>query len=433
MNTLKFIDLFAGIGGMRLGLESAAEQFGIQTQCVLSSEIKKAAIKTYEHNFAGHKVDGDIHDIAAGSIPDFDVLLGGFPCQPFSYAGKGLGFADTRGSLFFEIHRILEAKKPKAFILENVEGLVLHDRVSKGDKIGRTLSVIITQLEALGYKVSWQVLNAAKFGSPQSRKRVYILGRLDGEPGEVKSDATPRTLGDVLIKHPKDATFLEDALARKLLEHFSTHELTGKQIKDSRGGTGNIHSWDIELRGPVTEKQRHILELLLLNRRRKSWAASKEIPWRDGMPMAVDEILSFCLPWSGPGNAPNRSELKKKLDDLVAKSYLALKPTKAFGRETQGYDLVSGKLSFQISHILDPKKQTPTLVATDAERFAVIQDGRLRRLTAREGLRLFDFPDTFDFPDDIKKSEIFDLLGNSVNVKLVRAAALTLLGGWRAS
>ena len=142
--TLKFIDLFAGLGGIRLGFEQACHERGIQTECVLTSEIKPYAIETLQHNHPrafGTGIEnfvGDIFQVETDKIPDFDFLFGGFPCQPFSAGGKRNGFADTRGTLFFEIERILRDKSPEGFILENVEGLVKHDSEHKHDEIGRT-------------------------------------------------------------------------------------------------------------------------------------------------------------------------------------------------------------------------------------------------------------------------------------------------------
>ena len=163
---VKFIDLFSGMGGFRLGLEQAADSLGIQTQCLFSSEIKPHALSVYQENFGKENIYGDITQIPADDIPDFDILLAGFPCQAFSNAGKRLGFADTRGTLFFEVERILKAKQPKAFILENVEGLVTHDRTGR-EPIGRTLTVMLQKLNELGYQVSWRVFDASEiwFGS----------------------------------------------------------------------------------------------------------------------------------------------------------------------------------------------------------------------------------------------------------------------------
>lgn len=128
---VRFIDLFAGIGGIRLGFEQAMKKEGFETACVMTSEIKPHALEVLEHNFKHDFLAGDIFDIHSHFIPDFDFLLGGFPCQPFSSGGKRQGFLDTRGTLFFEIERILRAKKPYGFILENVEGMVKHDLANK--------------------------------------------------------------------------------------------------------------------------------------------------------------------------------------------------------------------------------------------------------------------------------------------------------------
>lgn len=181
MQEVRFIDLFAGIGGLRLGFEQAFKTQGLKPVCVMTSEIKPHALKVLQHNFSHDYWVGDITKVKNSEIPDFDFLLGGFPCQPFSAGGKRHGFIDTRGTLFFEIERIIAEKKPYGFILENVEGLVKHDLEHKSDPIGKTLRVILQKLESLGYQVSWNVLNAANFALPQARKRVFIVGTLDQE------------------------------------------------------------------------------------------------------------------------------------------------------------------------------------------------------------------------------------------------------------
>ena len=165
-NHFKFIDLFAGIGGIRLGFESVCGE------CVFSSEFDEAACKTYSANF-GEYPSGDITKIPASDIPEFDILLGGFPCQAFSIIGKKEGFEnETCGTLFFEIERILKEKQPKAFMLENVRNLTAHDK-------GNTFRVIRNHLEALGYNVYAKVLNALDYGVPQKRERIIIVGFKD--------------------------------------------------------------------------------------------------------------------------------------------------------------------------------------------------------------------------------------------------------------
>lgn len=166
-NKIKFIDLFAGIGGFRLGFESAG------CECVFSSEIDDHACEMYELNF-GDNPKRDITKLNPSTVPDFDILCAGFPCQAFSICGKQKGFYDeTRGTLFFDICRVLEVKKPKAFVLENVSNLEKHDS-------GKTLTVMLSALSELGYTVVYKVLNARNFGVPQNRERVVIVGSKDG-------------------------------------------------------------------------------------------------------------------------------------------------------------------------------------------------------------------------------------------------------------
>ena len=165
---LKIIDLFAGIGGIRLGFDQAFS--GVE--CVFTSEIDKFAIQTYKANFGDENINGDITLISEKDIPDHDILLAGFPCQPFSQAGLKKGFSDTRGTLFFDIERILIEKKPQAFLLENVKQL-------KGHEKGQTLKVILEHLKCAGYKVFFEVLKARDFGIPQNRERVFIVGFLN--------------------------------------------------------------------------------------------------------------------------------------------------------------------------------------------------------------------------------------------------------------
>lgn len=162
LNGLKFIDLFAGIGGIRIGFEKQG------AECVFSSEWDKPAQKVYEANF-GEKPHGDINEISPKDIPEHDILLAGFPCQPFSIAGKQLGFADTRGTLFFNIEEILKEKSPQLFLLENVKRLTSHDK-------GRTFQVILEKLKGLGYTLYHKVFNTLDFGLPQKRERIYIVG-----------------------------------------------------------------------------------------------------------------------------------------------------------------------------------------------------------------------------------------------------------------
>jgi len=426
---VRFVDLFAGIGGFRLGFEQACESLGIPARCVFTSEIKPSAIETYKANFHGAEICGDITKIQASLIPDFDVLLAGFPCQAFSTAGKREGFADTRGTLFFEIERILEERRPTALILENVEGLVTHDRADGLKSTGRTLQVILNSLNNLGYSVTWKVLSASDFGVPQNRRRIFIVGVLGTVVSLEGFEPTVCKLADVLLEGLPPS---ESRIAKLLQKNFNREQLQGKAVKDKRGGDDNIHSWDIGLKGRATKQQKQLLSAILRARRNKKWAEDKGITWMDGMPLTLAEIRTFF-------DVPN---LKKILDDLVKKGYLSfehpkdLVPLRNSGtsrmvREAKtsspkGYNIVTGKLSFEISKILHPDGLCPTLVATDSARIAVSDRDGLRPLHDVELLRLSGFPDDFKLVGT--QSEKYDLIGNTVIVKVVQAIAERVVG-----
>ncbi len=433
--TLKFIDLFAGLGGIRLGFEQACAARGSATECVLTSEIKPYALQTLRYNHQNDNFVGDIFELKNENIPDFDFLFAGFPCQPFSASGKRHGFADTRGTLFFEIERILQHKQPEGFILENVEGLVKHDLEHKQDSIGRTLRTILYKLEVvLGYQVSWRVIDSVDFGVPQSRKRLFIVGTKNNT---VSLDHfTPvRAVIDTILERGKP--IMDTDFTQKLLSHFTVESLYGKAIKDKRGGENNIHSWDIALKGACTPAQIDLLNQLFKQRRKKQWSAEIGIDWMDGVPLTLSQIASFYP----ANNLFDSNNLNDMLDDLVQKGYLRFEhPKKLVNEQTEnglvsqrvyddtkpkGYNIVTGNLSFEVNRILSPYEIAPTLVATDMVKIAVPDGDGIRRLTIREGLRLFGYPETYDIP--LKKTLAFDLLGNTVVVPVIKAVAGRLL------
>lgn len=417
---IKFIDLFAGIGGIRKGFEIACDRKGFSYECVFTSEIKPHAVEVLKQNHPGEEIYGDITQVDAESIPDFDFLLAGFPCQAFSAAGKRLGFSDTRGTLFFDVERIIKEKKPYGFVLENVEGLVNHDRQNPKDRIGKTLSTILEHLEMLEYKVSWKVLNAKYFGVPQERKRIYIVGTKRDYPDLTSFKHNVKTLDTILEKglETEHSQFIDN-----LLSHFSVDELEGKSIKDKRGGENNIHSWDIEMKGSVSPEQRELLNTMLKERRKKKWAEEYGIDWMDGMPLTIEYIRTFY----------NHPELEKMLNDLVSKKYLRYEhPKKKVGNKREydttlpkGYNIVAGKMSFEISKIMGKTDIAPTLVAMDMQHLYVIDGEGVRTLSLREGLRLFGYPD--DYKLDVEKSLGYDLLGNTVVVPVIAEVAERVL------
>ena len=431
-DNVKFIDLFAGIGGIRKGFEIACEQSGIMAKCVFTSEIKPHAIKVLKANHPNEKIYGDITAINDDEIPEFDFLLAGFPCQAFSYAGRRLGFQDTRGTLFFEVERILKSHKPYGFILENVEGLVTHDREKPSDPIGRTLTVILNKLGELGYNVSWRVLNSKDFGLAQERKRIYIVGAKNGQVSLENFPTKHAVLADVL---QRGESTIQTPFIELLMAHFKPEQLYGKSIKDKRGGSDNIHSWDIELKGAVSAEQKKLLDAIAHERRKKKWAEQHGIDWMDGMPLTEEMISEFY----------QHPMLHKMLEDLVKKGYLKKEHPKALVTEHTifgdrlvrqqdttkniGYNIVAGKLSFEINKILDPNRIAPTLVAMDMKKIYVVDTGGLRPLTLREGLRLFGYPEDYIFP--VSQEDGFDLLGNTVAVPVIAAVAERLVTNYK--
>lgn len=237
----KFIDLFAGIGGIRIAFERNGGK------CVFTSEFDEQCQKMYEVNF-GEKPSGDITKINADDIPDHDILAGGFPCQPFSIIGNGHGFADTRGTLFFDVERIIKAKQPKAFLLENVKRLVSHDN-------GRTFKIILQRLEDLGYYVHYKILNGLNFGVPQKRERIVIVGFKENYPFEFPTNGKgAKTLKDILEPENKieKKHFLSEYFSKKLQAKL---EEQGKKRPDfpsvwheNKSGNIGIHPYSCALR-----------------------------------------------------------------------------------------------------------------------------------------------------------------------------------------
>lgn len=412
---IKFIDLFAGIGGIRLGVENALTSSNIKHQCVLSSEINDKACETYKLNF-GHVPSGDVHDIV--EIEPFDLLLGGFPCQPFSYAGKRMGFGDTRGTLFFEIERLLEQYKPKAFLLENVRGLYTHDG-------GRTFQTIMGKLHNLGYGTYDLLLNSSNFEVPQNRVRLYILGILGAEPQmTLKTDLGSADSHIYKQKHSFEgglfsdeelgikkccvADILEDNVDEKYYcsEEFQNQLksavgnnlslLHGYRLIDYRGGQA-LHSWEIGKKGKCSKKEIEFMNLLVTNRRKPEFGREQ-----DGKKLTLEQIKTFY----------KDDDIDEVVDSLLKKRYLQK-------NEKGQYNPVCGNMSFEVFKFLDPQSIAITLTSSDANRLGVIQNNRARHITPRECARLQGFPDSFIVnPSD---SSAYKQFGNSVSVPVIEA------------
>ena len=410
MKTIRFIDLFSGIGGMRLAFEAAARSLNLETECVLSSEINPDAQLVYQTNFCDTP-SGDIRLI--DKLPEHQILLAGFPCQSFSYAGKKAGFGDTRGTLFFEIVRLIDTFKPQAFIFENVRGLVSHDS-------GQTLETIKGEMTSRGYSFDYFVLNSSNFSLPQNRVRVYLVGVLNASPQfRLVSDLGPKdshssnhqqlslfyplsqpvTVADILEDNP-DAKYncspeFVNALKQIVNNDFS--RLHGMRLIDYRGGN-SIHSWELGLRGECSLDEIELMNLFILKRRNKEFGHHQ-----DGKLLTKEQIATFFA-------HPNLDEI---LDSLVTKKYLQ--------RNNQLYKPVSGNFSFEVYKFLVPAKISVTVVASDANRLGVYHNDRVRRITPREAARLQGFPDSFSLHSNDDKA--YHQMGNSVSVNVVKAVA----------
>lgn len=414
MKKIKYIDLFAGIGGIRLGLEQSLKEKNIESECVFTSEIKPHAISVYKENFPNTTIYGDIKQIKSSDIPDFDILLAGFPCQPFSSAGRRKGFADIRGTLFFEIARILKDKKPRYFLLENVENLIIHD-LSKEDKengeqIGNTFKTILNVLEKeLDYTVSWKVLQASDFGVAQIRRRIFIVGSKDKKINLDNFIKTHKSFGEI----QEHIEFEQDDFAQKICDYLTQNNLPisylyDKSIRDKRGQENNLHSWNLNLRGETTQEQRELMDALFENRKKKELAEKKGVPLKDGVGLDISELQSL---YKG----------KTFINDVISLYNMGyIKKYKIPEYNQNLYDIKCGRLSFPYTKFIDPNKPCLTLVATDATHLGIIDGNKIRKLTIRECLRLNGFPEDFTM-DSVNYNKSIDLLGNTVVVPVIKA------------
>ena len=402
-----FIDLFCGTGGLRLGLEQALAEFGIQSKCIMSAETDKKACESYRLNFN----EDPYRDVkSVSNLPYFDMLLAGFPCQAFSYAGKQKGFEDTRGTLFFEVARILKESKPKFFFLENVRGLVTHDK-------GKTFETIKQTLDDLGYGINYVLLNSSHFGVPQNRVRIYIVGILDqkvsltlsSNSGSSDSHKFKDDIQTDLFSSNNHITLIKDILednvdAKYLCSKDFTHKISqalhgdlnkihGYRLTDYRGGNA-IHSWELDLKGKCSEDEIDFMNSLISNRRKKIFGTHK-----DGKSLTKDQILTFY----------NAEKFEQVTNSLIKKGYLQI--------TTEGYKPVCGNMSFEVFKFLDPNSISITLTASDSNRLGIYHQGSLRRITPRECARIQGYPDTYQLIND---QAVYKQMGNGVSVPVVK-------------
>ena len=377
-NTLKYLSLFSGIGGFEKGIE----QSGVKSECIGYSEIDKYAIKVYERQFNGHTNYGDATTINAKELPDFDLLVGGFPCQAFSVAGKRAGFNDTRGTLFFDIARILAEKRPRHILLENVKGLLSHDK-------GKTLQTIIGVLSDIGYRIEWQVLNSKHHGVPQNRERIFIVGHLRGECRRQVFPIIPATgqnLSELTNGVAQTARIYDD---KGVSPTLSTMQGGQKQPKV------------VQLTERRTDEAKKI--------RRESMKNGKDWSPRRGKELVPrDDDMANTLP------ANQSKEQFVAIKEATTKGYAEATEGDSINISQPNSKTRRGRVGKGVANTLDTGVQQATL-----------EGARIRRLTPTECMRLQGFPDWWcDVGSDgveISDTQKYKMAGNAVTVNVVEA------------
>lgn len=399
---MKFLDLFAGIGGFRLGLEQAGHE------CVGFCEIDKFARQSYKaiHNTEGER---EYHDITAVSNEEWrtlrgtvELICGGFPCQSFSIAGKRKGFLDeTRGTLFFEIARAAEQIKPRTLFLENVRGLLSHDK-------GRTFRTIISTLDELGYDAEWQILNSKNFGVPQNRERVFIIGHLRGERGREVFPITRENSGAI------DVVNKESGMPRETNRVYSSEGLS-PTLNTMQGG----------------------------GREPKIAIKIKEATKQGFAVAELGDSINFSVPNSKTRRGRVGKQVAQTLDTSCNQAVIVQNPLKGktkngwhfeqnvFDIEGLARTLKAGGGSGNIPKIVQKPRGfnkggehevAPTLSSNSWHENNLLKSGiRIRKLTPRECWRLQGFPDwAFEKAQEVNSnSQLYKQAGNSVTVPVI--------------
>ena len=382
---MKFLDLFAGIGGFRIGMESAGHE------CVGFCEIDKYARASYK---AIHNTEGEIElyditrvtDESIRGIGSVDIICGGFPCQAFSSAGNRRGFEDTRGTLFFEIARFASILRPKYLFLENVRGLLNHDG-------GATFETIIRTLDELGYDVEWQVLNSKNFGVPQNRERVFIIGHLRGGSGR-KIFPLSGDGAAIACEQPK----------------INKVGNIRKKRKSQSGDVVSIDSLAPTLCSTTTQKDP--LKILIENEIKQFGVIQPNFN-QCGVVYETDGIAPTIRAYQGGGLEP-----KIRVKEATSKGYAEAEVGDSVNLSHPNPKTRRGRVEKQVANTL----------LTGESQGVVEPDFRIRKLTPRECWRLQGFPDwAFDKAQEVNSnSQLYKQAGNSVTVNVIAAIAKEL-------
>ncbi|GEB09780.1 DNA cytosine methyltransferase [Lactococcus lactis] len=435
---MKFLDLFAGIGGFRLGLEQAGHE------CVGFCEIDKFARQSYKaiHNTEGER---EYHDITTVSNEEWrtlrgtvELICGGFPCQSFSIAGKRKGFLDeTRGTLFFEIARAAEQIKPRTLFLENVRGLLSHDK-------GRTFRTIISTLNELGYNAEWQILNSKNFGVPQNRERVFIIGHLRGERGREVFPITRENSGSI-----KRIVNGRESHGHSTYDVFGTDGIS-PTLKTMQGGNlqpkilVNVNPSGNGINGNVYDSERLAPTLTTNKGEGPKIAIKVKEATKQGFAVAeLGDSINFSVPNSKTRRGRVGKQVAQTLDTSCNQAVIVQNPLKGktkngwhfeqnvFDVEGLARTLKAGGGSGNIPKIVQKPRGfnkggehevAPTLSSNSWHENNLLKSGiRIRKLTPRECWRLQGFPDwAFDKAQEVNSnSQLYKQAGNSVTVPVI--------------
>ncbi len=412
---IRYIELFAGVGGFRLGIERAFKERNkhgqseiLRAKCVFTNEWDKYCCQVYNKNFGTRIIPTNIRTIKAGSIPDFDLLCAGFPCQAFSIAGKRKGFQDSRGTLFFEIAKILKAKRPKFVFLENVKGLLNHEK-------GKTFRVILKALSELGYELQWMVLNSKFFGVPQNRERVFIIGSLGGE---TRPEILPfRKSSEEIDKQQQGLSFptvfsSQHKIARGMpmikcdetkiaaLRSYPRNE----SIKDNPN-QNRFQNIEINEDG-TTNALSSVQKDNLVIKRIQFDTSGKGYKSQEDRVHSPDGIMC-CLPNSNPANKLNIFDEKE--------------PKIIRGRPKMPYE--PGKRELNYTEYKDACPSLTVNCASGDQKNIVMPN--IRRLTPIECERLQGFPD--NWTEGVSDTQRYKMMGNAVTVNVIKAISEKLL------
>lgn len=396
MNNLKTVSLFSGCGGMDLGFQQAG--FTIDW----ANEIDTDACSTYRHNIGDHVFQGDIRTIQRSDLPDdIDVVIGGFPCQGFSMAGKRV-VNDDRNFLYKEMKRVIEMVQPKIFVAENVRGLLSMEK-------GAVIQKIVNDFIELGYCVEYRLLFAPEYSVPQSRYRVFIIGTRIGEevqfPKPINSNDTYRNVLEAIGDLVELGNLPNHELRQSWPAYYDivmNRVGEGQKLCNSRHGENSVYTWDIpEAYGQTTPDERKLLVTLAKNRRHKIYGEKDGNPLSD---MTLSTLLNQELPY-----------IHSLTRSLIEKGYL-------IERRHRFYDIT--KANFNRFIRLNWDAPAPTVLTNFDSPRNYLHPSENRPLTVREAARLQSFPDDFIFKGNYKKQ--YTQVGNAVPPLLAYHVAMTV-------